>query len=135
MSDAIYWSAKRIADAIRAGELSAREAVEACLERIEQVNPEINAVVQLVAERALAEADAPRPPTRRGIFCGALHGVPITIKDSLDTAGIVSTGGTLGRKHYLPRNGCAGGGAPARRRRGAAGQDQYAGTDAERRNQ
>ena len=103
MSDAIYWSACRIARAIRAGSLTSGEIVEACLERIEQVNPSINAVVQIVAERARTEAaDLDRLAARKR-FKGPLHGVPITIKDSLDTAGIVTTGGTLGRRDYVPQ--------------------------------
>jgi len=102
MSDAIYWSACRIAREIRAGNLSSRDIVEACLERIEQVNPKINAVVQLVGERARNEADELDRQTARGQFKGPLHGVPITIKDSLDTEGIISTGGTMGRKGFIP---------------------------------
>jgi amidase len=103
MSDAIYWSASRIAREIRAGTLSSREIVDACLERIEQVNPEINAVVQLVAGRARDEADELDRLAASGQFKGPLHGVPVTIKDSLDTEGIVSTGGTLGRKDFVPQ--------------------------------
>ena len=103
MSDAIYWSASRIAREIRAGNLSAREMVDTCLDRIDQVNPRINAVVQLVRERARSEADALDRQAARGRFKGPLHGVPITIKDSLDTEGIISTGGTLGRKSFIPR--------------------------------
>ena len=102
MSDAIYWSASRIAREIRAGNLSSREIVDACLERVEQVNPKINAVVQLVSARARAEADELDRLAASGQFKGPLHGVPITIKDSLDTEGIVSTGGTLGRKDFVP---------------------------------
>lgn len=102
MNDMIFQSASAMALALRARELSSREIVEACLARIEAVNPKINAVVQLVAERALAEAAACDRMAARGEFLGPLHGVPITIKDSLDTAGIVSTGGTLGRRDYLP---------------------------------
>jgi amidase len=102
MSDAIYWSASRIAREIRSAKLSSRQIVEACLERIEQVNPDINAVVQLVAERALGEADKLDRMAAHEQFKGPLHGVPITIKDSLDTEGIVTTGGTLGRKDFLP---------------------------------
>ncbi len=102
MSELIYWSACRIARAIRDGELGSREMVEICLERIAQVNPKINAVVQLAAERARAEADQRDRDARAGRFAGVLHGVPITIKDSLDTEGIVSTGGTLGRKSHVP---------------------------------
>ncbi|HKJ52786.1 MAG TPA: amidase, partial [Gammaproteobacteria bacterium] len=102
MSEIHYWSACRLAQAIRAGELGSREAVEACLARIDAVNPAINAVVQLVAERARAEADERDREVSAGRFRGPLHGVPFTVKDSFDTAGILSTGGTLGRKDYLP---------------------------------
>ena len=102
MSELIYWSACRMAREIRSGRLRAREAVDACLARIEAVNPEINAVVQLVADRARDEADALDRLAARGQFKGPLHGVPITIKDSFDTEGVVSTGGTLGRRDHIP---------------------------------
>ena len=103
MSELIYRSATRLVADITAGELSARTLLEACLERIDAVNPKINAVVQLAAARARDEADALDREAARGRFRGPLHGLPITIKDSLDTEGIVSTGGTLGRKDYVPR--------------------------------
>jgi amidase len=102
MNEAIYWSASRIAREIRSARLGCRQIVEACLERIEQVNPRINAVVQLASARALREADDLDRMAAHEQFRGPLHGVPITIKDSLDTEGIVTTGGTLGRKDYLP---------------------------------
>ena len=102
MSDLIYQSAARMAEQIRSGQLSSRELVTACLQRIDQVNPKINAVVQLCQERALDEADKLDRAASRGEFQGPLHGVPITLKDSLDTLGIVSTGGTLGRKDFVP---------------------------------
>ena len=92
MSEAIYWSASRIATEIRAGNLTSRDMVDACLDRIEQVNPKINAVVQLVAERARGEADELDRLAASGQFKGPLHGVPVTIKDSLDSEGIISTG-------------------------------------------
>ncbi len=103
MSEIIYWSASRIAAEIRAGNLTSCEITGACLERIEQVNPKINAVVQLVTERALKEARELDRLAARNHFKGPLHGVPITIKDSLDSEGIVSTGGTLGRKNFIPQ--------------------------------
>jgi amidase len=102
MSELIYWSACRMASAIRSGEVKSRELADACIARIDEVNPQINAVVQLVAERARAEAEALDRDAAEGRFRGPLHGVPITIKDSLDTAGIVTTGGTLGRRDYVP---------------------------------
>ena len=103
MSEAIYWSANKIATEIRAGRLTSREMVDACIDRIEQVNPKINAVVQLVAERARSEADDLDRLAASGHFKGPLHGVPITVKDSLDSAGIISTGGTMGRKQFIPQ--------------------------------
>ena len=102
MSDLVYASAARIAAALRQRQISAREIVDACLARIDAVNPRINAVVQLVPERARAEADALDRLAAGGEFAGPLHGVPITLKDSLETEGIVSTGGTLGRKDFVP---------------------------------
>jgi amidase len=89
-----------LAEAIRAGRISSAEAVRACLDRIRAVNPRLNAVVQLRADAALAEARAAdRAPREKR---GRLHGVPITIKDSLDTAGLISTGGTKGRAAFVP---------------------------------
>jgi amidase len=102
VSDILYWSACKIAREIRLGKLSSVEVVKANLARIEQINPKINAVVQIAKERAIAEAVELDKLTAKGQFKGALHGVPITIKDSLDTAGIISTGGTMGRKNFIP---------------------------------
>ena len=102
MTEMTYWSANRIARKIREGSLSAATIVEAYLGRISQVNPQINAVVQLAAERALLEAERLDELAARGEFVGPLHGVPITLKDSIDTQGIISTGGTMGRKEFTP---------------------------------
>lgn len=102
--DAIYFaSVADIAARIGRGELSSEEVVTACIDRIEAVNPALNAVVQMTPDAALArarEADAARA---RGVSWGPLHGVPMTIKDSFDTAGVVSSGGTLGRARFVPQ--------------------------------
>ena len=103
MNETIYWSAARLARALRARELTAREIVDACLARIDVVNPSINAVVQRVDERARREADELDRLAAKGRFRGPLHGVPITIKDSFDSAGVISTGGTLGRREFVPQ--------------------------------
>lgn len=81
---------------------SARSVVEAHLSQIHTVNPQLNAVVQLCGKRALREADEADTLLATGKVKGPLHGVPVTIKDTLDTAGIISTAGTLGRKDYIP---------------------------------
>jgi amidase len=100
--DPLFMSATRLAAAIRAKELSATEAVRLYIARIEAVNPAINAVVAACFERALQEAAAADAALARGADVGPLHGVPMTIKDSFDTEGVVSTGGTLGRRDFVP---------------------------------
>ena len=101
-NDIIYASAKTMAQAIQDKHVSAVELVETHLARIDEVNPALNAVVQLAAERARAEAVEADAALARGESLGTLHGVPFTLKDSIDTEGVVTTGGTLGRKDYVP---------------------------------
>ena len=102
MEELIYGSASKLADSIRQKQASSEEVVRACLQRIEEVNPSLNAVVQVAHERALLEARQADEALARGQLLGPLHGVPMTIKDSLDTAGIISTGGTTGRDSFVP---------------------------------
>ena len=102
MDNLIYNSATKLAKAVRAKEISSEEVVRACLARIEAVNPHLNAVVQLRAEAALEQARTADAALARGELQGPLHGVPMTIKDSFDTAGVISTWGTLGRKDFVP---------------------------------
>ena len=101
-SELLFMSAVKHAQLIREKKISSVELVKACLARIEKVNPQLNAVVTLCAERALAEAAEADALLAKGTIKGPLHGVPMTIKDSFDTAGLVSTGGTLGRKDFVP---------------------------------
>lgn len=102
MDEIIYASARAIAAAIRQKKVSALEVVEAHLRRIEEVNPRLNAVVQLSADRARDEARRADARLARGEAVGPLHGVPMTIKDSLDTEGVITTGGTKGRARFVP---------------------------------
>ena len=102
MDDIIYQSAKSIAGAIRRKDVSAVEVVEAHLRRIDETTPALNAVVKLCSERALDEARRADAALADGEPTGPLHGVPMTIKDSLDTEGVVTTGGTLGRAGFVP---------------------------------
>src|SRR3954453_10334350 len=80
-----------------AGDLSAVEAVEAQIARIEEVNPGLNAVVVKRYAEARAEAREADARRARGEALGPLHGVPVTIKDSLDVAGLPSTFGLPSR--------------------------------------
>jgi amidase len=96
-----FASATWLAERLRAGELSALEVVDAYLGRIEAVNPSLNAVVRLNDE---AREDARRADRERsdGAIRGPLHGVPFTAKDSLDTAGVVTTAGTVAWRERVP---------------------------------
>jgi fatty acid amide hydrolase len=86
-------SATEIAQKIAAGELWASEVVEAHIQRIEEVNPRLNAVIIPLFEQARAQAKAADEARSRGEALGPLHGVPITIKESFDIAGTVSNMG------------------------------------------
>ncbi len=103
MDELIYTSATLLAQAIREKRVSSHEVVEAYIHRIEAVNPQLNAVVQLTADTALTQARQADVALARGEIKGPLHGVPITIKDSFDTEGIISTAGTKGRASYVPQ--------------------------------
>jgi len=92
---AIYYKdATELAGLIRTKELSSREVVQAHLDRISAVNPQINAVVTLMANDALRRADAADKAVADGAALGLLHGVPFSIKDSLDTAGVLTQRGS-----------------------------------------
>lgn len=96
-----FSSATVIAEALRARRISSLEIVDACLARIDEVNPRLNAVVRL-ADDARDQARRADRALARGIATRPLHGVPFTAKDSLDTAGVVTTAGTIGWRNRVP---------------------------------
>lgn len=95
-------SAATLARRIRNRELSSEEVVQAHLQRIESINPRLNAVVQLAAEQALKDARAADAALAHGQPFGALHGVPFTVKDWIDAAGLPCTGGDLAFRTRVP---------------------------------
>ncbi|WP_121434674.1 amidase [Actinomadura pelletieri] len=95
VSEEIHFaSARDLARRIRARELSAREVVQAHLDQIERTNPRVNAIVTLVAERALEQARAADERLAAGRETGPLHGLPVAHKDTHATAGIRTTFGS-----------------------------------------
>jgi amidase len=94
-------SATNLAERIRRREVSSVEVVTAVLASIDAVNPRINAVVRL-ADDALERAGLADADLAAGTVRGPLHGVPFTIKDSFDTAGVVTTAGTVGWRERVP---------------------------------
>jgi Asp-tRNA(Asn)/Glu-tRNA(Gln) amidotransferase A subunit family amidase len=86
---------------IRDGAVSPVEVAEAHLERIARLNPELNAIVTLAPD-VLERARAAEAALMRGDSLGALHGVPLTIKDTIDTAGLRTTSGSKMRSDHVP---------------------------------
>ena len=95
-------SAVELAAAIKSGDTSSREVVEAHLDRIDAVNNGLNAVVRRFDTEALAAADIADAIVRDGGTTGALHGVPITLKENIDLAGHPTTHGTVALAHADP---------------------------------
>ncbi len=89
-----YRDATELAGLIRAKELSPVEVMKAHLARIDEVNPRINAIVTLLREEALAAAKVAEKAVLEGAPLGPLHGVPFTIKDAFDTAGVLTQRGS-----------------------------------------
>jgi amidase len=87
------WTAVELAEAIRTKKVSSREAVESCLNRIEEVNPKVNALVEVSPDEALASADAADRAITAGELLGPLHGVPVSIKVNTDQADHATTEG------------------------------------------
>jgi amidase len=103
MNELVFRSATWMASAIRKREISSSELIEAHLQHIEKTNPPLNAVVRVLAEHAREEARAADAAFARGETKGPFHGVPMTVKDAWEVAGVPSTGGTLGRADFLPQ--------------------------------
>jgi amidase len=97
MDELLSYSAGRQAALIQARKVSSEELIQAHLRQIAKVNPEINAVVDVLEEGALAAA--------HGAGTGLLQGVPFSLKDSLELAGTRCTAGTIGRREAAP-SGC-----------------------------
>lgn len=89
-----YQDATALAALIRTKQVTPREVVQAHLDRISAVNPALNALVTLLADEALLAADAAGKAVLSGAPLGALHGVPFTAKDSIDTAQVLTQRGS-----------------------------------------
>ena len=95
MSELVKRTATWMARAVREGEVSAVELLDAHAERMDRRNREINAIVLPRLEAARAEAEAADAARSRGEPLGPLHGVPFTVKEVLDVAGMPTTNGSL----------------------------------------
>ena len=87
---------------LRRKEVSPVEVTLSCLDRIEKLNPALNAFITVTAESALAEARAAEIEILRGEWRGPLHGIPISLKDVIDTVGVRTTAASAVFEHRVP---------------------------------
>ena len=97
------WSIKKASEQLRAKAVSPVELTEACLKRTEQLNPAINAYITILRDQAMIDARRMQEEQRQGKWRGPLHGVPIALKDNIDTAGVRTTGASEVLKIAFPR--------------------------------
>src|SRR5262245_42705949 len=102
MSSLAFRSAGSLVAALRRREVGSRELLEHFLARVERWNPGVNAVVTLDLERARAAADAADRALTAGAANGPLHGLPMTVKDTWETAGLRTTCGVPELSGHLP---------------------------------
>ena len=102
MTSDCFSSARHMLAALRSKEISARELMELHLARIDRVNPVINAIVSLDADKARAGALAADERLARGEKIGALHGLPFAFKDTHQVGGWRSTSGSPLRENHIP---------------------------------
>ncbi|MEW9548443.1 amidase [Nonomuraea sp. NPDC050783] len=103
MSEELFWkSARELGELYRARQVSPVEVVEAVLERLESVNPKINAMVTVTADQAREQAKAAEERLRSGEDLPPLFGVPMTVKDLAETAGVRTTYGCAAFADYVP---------------------------------
>ena len=98
-----FSTATEIATAIRLRRISAAEVLELYLARIAKHNPALNAICTLDEAGARRRAQAADASMAKGELWGPLHGVPMTIKDALETAGVRTTGGHPPLKDHVPQ--------------------------------
>ena len=88
---------------VRRRKISPVELTQACLSRIEKLNPRLNAFITVNAESALAAARSAEADINRDAWKGPLHGIPVAVKDLLDTAGVRTTAGSALFKDRVPQ--------------------------------
>ena len=102
MNDLSVLTLQDAADQLRRKRLSPVDLTQACLARIERLNPSLNAFITVSAESALASARSAEAELQRGRWRGPLHGVPIALKDLFDTAGVRTTAASALFKDRTP---------------------------------
>ena len=89
--------------ALQIKEASPVELTRACLERIERLNPQVNAFITVTADSALEEAKKAEAEIKRGEWKGPLHGVPLAVKDLIETKGVKTTAASKVLANNVPK--------------------------------
>ena len=95
-------SLSEVSQLVHGKKISPVELTQACLSRIEQLNPNLNAFITVTADSALAQAREAETEIQRGHWRGPLHGIPIALKDLIDTAGVRTTAASGVFKDRIP---------------------------------
>jgi aspartyl-tRNA(Asn)/glutamyl-tRNA(Gln) amidotransferase subunit A len=103
MDNDIDLTIARLAPRLRRKEISPLELTKYLLERISRLQPALNAFITVTAEMAIAQARRVESEIARGGYKGALHGIPISLKDLFHTRGIRTTAGSLILKNFVPK--------------------------------
>jgi aspartyl-tRNA(Asn)/glutamyl-tRNA(Gln) amidotransferase subunit A len=96
-------SIQQIGELLRRGSISPVELTTECLARIEKLNPRLNAFITVTSESALKQARQAEAEIRRGGWRGPLHGIPLALKDLIDTAGVRTTAASAVFKDRIPK--------------------------------
>jgi amidase len=107
VSDLTFASLTQAAEAIRDGKITSLELTEQIIQRIEKYNPSLNAIVTFTKTEAKAQAKLADEALARGEVLGPLHGVPITIKDCFEVAGVRTTAGAKRLSDHVPEEDAA----------------------------
>src|ERR1700745_3100019 len=102
MPDRTQTTILELSTALRSRKLSPVELTRSCLQRIETLNPTLNAFITVTAELALRQAPTAKKELLRGNWRGPPPGIPIGLKDLIDTAEIPTTAGSEQYKHRIP---------------------------------
>lgn len=101
-TDLHYLALHELAEQIRTKQVSPVDATRATLERIERLNPKLNAYITVTAEQAMADARAAEQEIASGTYRGPLHGVPLGLKDLCETKGVLTTAGAKFLRDNVP---------------------------------
>ncbi|HYB76824.1 MAG TPA: amidase, partial [Candidatus Bathyarchaeia archaeon] len=101
-SEMALFSLAQASELVRAKKLSPVELTEACLARIEALNPELNAFITVTSELALEQARGAEAEIQRGQWRGPLHGIPLSLKDLIDVAGVPTTAASKVFENQVP---------------------------------